>query len=187
MLGDGDGLKSPYVKGAKHLKWNPGAPGVIVLAGVKAGKVILWHYIDGKRWNAKTASECYAGPVLKCLKKHYPTRRSYTILEDNDPVGFKSKLAEKTKADLKMKMFPIPKRSPQLMVLDFAIWHEVNTRMRAQEKKWRVTKKETRAGYLKRLRRTAMNLPASFVSKSIRSLKRRSQALYDAKGGQIEG
>ena len=185
--GDGDGLKAPYVKGKKDLKWNPGAQGVLVLAGVKANKVVLWHYLDGKTWNAKEASDSYSGPILECLKRSYPTRRSFRILEDNDPVGFKTKLAEKTKREKKLQVFAIPKRSPDFNVLDYAIWEHVNRNMRRQESKWRGNKKESRKAYLERLRRTALRLPPSVVRKSVRSLKRRCQQVYDAEGGHIEG
>lgn len=157
------------------------------MAGVKANKVVLWHYLDGKTWNAKEASDSYSGPILQCLKKSYPTRRSFRILEDNDPVGFKTKLAEKTKREKKLQVFAIPKRSPDFNVLDYAIWAHVNRNMRRQESKWRGNKKESRKAYLERLRRTALRLPPSVVRKSVRSLKRRCQQVYDAEGGHIEG
>ena len=42
--------------------------------------------------SAKAAADAYEGPVKKALQKAYPDKKSYTVLEDNDPVGFKSEL-----------------------------------------------------------------------------------------------
>ena len=71
------------------MKYNTGARGVKVLAGIGNGRVLLWHYIDG-RWNGGEAARCYEGPMANALKTAYPAKRSYNILEDNDPTGFKS-------------------------------------------------------------------------------------------------
>jgi len=184
--GDGDGLKDPYVKSRKDLKYNTGARGVMVLAGVGKGKVLLWEYLHKKRWNAKTAAEMYEGPMAKALRKAYPRRRSFKVLEDNDPSGFKTKKATVSKKRAKISSFDLPKRSPQLNVLDYAVWSEISTRMRAQERRWPVNKKETREKYLARLRRTALRLPPKFINSSIKNMKERCQRLHKAKGGHIE-
>ena len=73
----------------------------------------------------------------------------------------------------KIDEFNIPKRSPDLNVCDYALWAEVNKRMRAQERRWPAAKKEARAHFLARLRRTAMNLPQQFVDDAIGDMKRR--------------
>ena len=82
--------------------------------------------------------------------------------------------------------FEIPNRSPQLNVLDYAIWARINQRMRKQELRWPVNKKETRQEYLARLRRTAKRLPPKFINKSIMNMKARCHRLFKAEGGQIE-
>ena len=82
--------------------------------------------------------------------------------------------------------FTIPKRSPDLNVCDFSLWKEVNRRMRAQEKSWGNGKRETRAVFLARLRRTAMRLPRNFVLKSIGDMWRRCRLLGAAGGGHFE-
>ena len=71
-------------------------------------------------------------------------------------------------------------------VCDYALWAEVNRRMRRQERFWPESKKETRATYLKRLRRTALRLPASFCDKSIKDMRRRCRLLFEAKGKHFE-
>ena len=71
-------------------------------------------------------------------------------------------------------------------VLDYAVWAEISTRMRAQERRWPVNKKETREKFLASLRRTGLRLPPQFMNSSIENLKERCQRLHKAKGGHIE-
>jgi len=58
--------------------------------------------------------------------------------------------------------------------------------MRAQEKAWADSKKETRKEFLARLRRTAMRLPSSFVQRAIGNMTRRCEKLKAAKGFHFE-
>ena len=90
------------------------------------------------------------------------------------------------KDDCKIEVFEIPKRSPDLNVLDYAIWSKVETLMRAQERGWPDSKRETREQFEKRLDRTALMLDPAFINKCILSLKERCKRLYDAKGGLFE-
>ena len=107
-------------------------------------------------------------------------------MEDNDPTGFKSGKGEVAKSAAGIEVFSIPKRSPQLNVCDYALWAEVNRRMRRQEERWPVQKKETRAAYLVRLRRTALRLPKAFIDKSIGNMKVRCERLLAARGRHFE-
>ena len=84
-----------------------------------------------------------------------------------------------------MKVFRIPKRPPDLNVLDFSIWAEVERRMRLQERKMR-DKRENRSKFEERLDRTAFALPSVSVKRSVGALMRRCQLLYDAEGGLFE-
>ena len=92
------------------------------------------------------------------------------------------------KAKEEMKLIPlrIPKRSPDLNVLDYAIWSEVERRMRNQEQHFPAGKTETREQFKIRLARTARNLSSSFISKSIQDMAVRCKKLFDAKGGLFE-
>ena len=184
--GLGDGLKDPYVKFSSTLKYNTGARGVMVLAAMAPSGVILWEYVKAPRWNGAVAAQMYKGALLTALKKTYPGRSQLKILEDNDPAGFKSSKGMQAKKESRIKTFDIPKRSPQLNVCDYALWSEVNKRMRRQERLWPESKKETRAAYLTRLRRTALRLPGSFCEKSIKDMRRRSRLLFKAKGKHFE-
>ena len=77
-------------------------------------------------------------------------------------------------------------RSPDLNVLDYAIWAEVEKRLRKQERNMPDAKHETRAQFEQRLDRTARNLPEAFINKSIGDLQKRCKLLYKAKGGLFE-
>ena len=85
-----------------------------------------------------------------------------------------------------MKVLEIPKRSPCLNVCDYFLWTEVNRRMRQQEQKFPCGKRETRTGFLSRLRRTALSLPSNVVSAAVGDMKRRCFRLVAAAGGNIE-
>ena len=166
-------------------KYNTGAPGVKVLAGVGNGKVLLWEYLEGQ-WGGEAASAAYRGPIAKVLKSEYPGRKSFTILEDNDPSGFKSSSGRAAKEASKISVLEIPKRSPCLNVCDYSLWSAVNRRMREQEQAFPVAKREKRVAFLKRLRRTALGLPSDVVASAVGDMKRRCVRLQKANGGNIE-
>ena len=83
-------------------------------------------------------------------------------------------------------MHAIPKRSPDLNVLDYAVWSNINKRMRQQEAKWPATKRETRREYLDRLKKTAVNTSKPFLLKAVGDMKKRCGLLLKAKGGLFE-
>lgn len=181
----GQGLSKGHTKPVTKTKFNPGATGIKVLAGVGKGRVLVWEYLDGP-WGGSAAAKAYTGPIKKALQTAFPGRTKFTVLEDNDPSGFKSGLGVAAKADVGIDAFEIPKRSPCLNVLDYHIWAEVNKRMRAQEQKFPAAKRESRTAFLNRLRRTALGLPTEQVASSVGDMKRRCTRLLAAKGGHIE-
>ena len=182
----GQGLSKGYTKPLTKTKFNTGAKGVQVLAGVGNGRVLLWEYLDGKQWSAKTASEVYKGPIAKKLKSVFPRRAKFLVLEDNDPSGFKSKLGQEAKNEAKISTLDIPKRSPCLNVCDYFLWSNVNRRMREQEGSWPASRKESREEFLKRLRRTAVATSLSTVRPAVGDTKRRCARFLAAGGGNIE-
>ncbi len=107
-------------------------------------------------------------------------------MEDSDPSGNRSGKGRDAKEASKLTVFEIPKRSPDLNVLDYAVWSEIERRMREQERKQPDTKKETRKEFAKRLDRTAAKLTTAFIDKSIGDMRRRCQLLFKAKGGLFE-
>jgi hypothetical protein len=181
----GQGLDENYVVLPKDLRYNTGARSCRIAAAVGGGKVLLWHEV-GPRWSGKKAADVYKGPLRSALLKRYPRSKSWLLLEDNDPTGFKSTAGIHAKRQAKIKVFEIPKRSPDLSVCDYALWTKVNSIMRKQERKFRKSKRETRQEYINRLRRVALSLPKSFIDNSIGDMGRRCNRLYAAKGGHFE-
>ena len=181
----GQGLSKGHTKPLTKTKYNPGAVGVKVLAGVGNGKVLLWEYLDGP-WGGAAASAAYRGPIKDTLSAEFPGRKTFNVLEDNDPSGFKSGLGIAAKKKVGIKAFVIPKRSPCLNVCDYHLWAEVNKRMRIQEQKFPAGKRESRAAFLARLRRTALRLPPAQIAAAVGDMKRRCTRLVAAAGFHIE-
>ena len=127
-----------------------------------------------------------AGPLARALKSHWPGSRKWCVLEDNDPSGFKSSKGINAKAGVGIEVFAIPPRSPDLNPCGFALWAEINSRMRKQELHWPPGRHETRDAYIGRLRRTAARLPRAFIEQSIGDMARRCQRLYAARGQHFE-
>ena len=157
-----------------------------MLVGVGSGRVLLWEYTDGRRWSGSVAAEMYKGPIKAVLEKAYPNKAKFKILEDNDPTGFRSKAGIAAKQKAGLSVLEILRRSPELNMCDYALWQEVNKRMRKQEKRCAPGFRESRANFLMRLRRTALRLPSSFINTSLKNMKQRCQKLVDAEGGHIE-
>lgn len=181
----GQGLDEAYVVIPKDLRYNPGAKSVRIAGSVGGGRVRLWHEV-GKRWSGSVAAKVYEGPLASSLRAQCPNKRSWKVLEDNDPTGFKSNAGEAAKRKAKIRIFEIPKRSPDLSVLDYAVWKQVTRKMRAQERKFPRSKRETRAEYIARLRKVAMSLPRQFIDDAIGNMVTRCRRLYDAQGGHFE-
>ena len=87
--------------------------GVNLVAGIIKGKVRIWHYFDGV-WNASKAAEVYKKVVPPALVRAHGKKRSYTVLEDIDPTGYKSSKAVQAKVALNVVPIEIPKYSPDL-------------------------------------------------------------------------
>ena len=126
----------------------------------------------------------YKGPLIKALRKAWPGKRSYSVLEDNDPTGYKSSQDKAGKRESNIVTDELPKRSPGLNVLDYSLWHAINARMRVQEASFPSGKRETQAEFLARLRKTALGLPQREVGKAVQDMRRRV-ALVLARNGKL--
>ena len=149
-------VEGHLVKPKKTLKYP--AQGVMVTAAVIAGRIRMMHVVNG-RWNAAQASNMYEGPLVKALEKAFPEHAAkagakWLVLEDNDPSGYKAKSVEAKKAELGIHVLQLPPRSPDLNVLDYSLWHEINVRLRKQESVFPASKKEPKQQFVDRLRRT---------------------------------
>ena len=67
-----------------------------------------------------------------------------------------------------------------------AVWAEISRRLRQQERNFPRNKKESKADFIERLRKTAMGLPTSVVRKAVDSMERRCKQIQEAKGGLID-
>ena len=173
------------VRPKKTLKFP--AKSMQVTAAVIKGRIRLWHYVPG-RWNAEAAAKMYSGPLLKTMQKAFPSKArsgkaTWHVLEDNDPSGYKSRKAVAAKKAAGIVTDDLPPRSPDLNVLDYSLWHEINVRMRAQEQQFSKAKVESSDEYLGRLRRTALLLPSSLVQRCVGDMARRVRMVVSAKGG----
>lgn len=177
-----DALKPHLVKPKGTVKFP--APSVMVTAAVIKGRVRMWHVVRGP-WNGQAAADMYEGPLRKAVEKAYPGKRCWTVMEDNDPAGYKSRKGMDAKRRAKLVSLDLPKRSPDCNPLDYSLWRAINNRMRSQEKAFSKTFKETKPQYLQRLRGVAMSLPTSVVKKAVGDMRRRVKELVDKKGGLI--
>ena len=132
----------------KH-KFNAGGH-VHILAGICGDKVVLWEEIGGK-WGGQRAADMYAGPIKQVLQRRRPGKRSWLIMEDNDPAGFKSTKGKEAKKDNKMRTLDQPAYSPNLNPLDFSIWSAIEKEALARR-----TPRETMTQYKTRLRKIAL-------------------------------
>ena len=73
-----------------------------------------------------------------------------------------------------------------MSVLDYAIWKFITRRMRAQERNFSPSKRETRNAYIERLRQAAMSISKKRIGKAIANMKSRCELLYRARGGHFE-
>ena len=165
------------------------APGVTVTAAIIRGRVRVWHY--SKKWNGQEAAAFYK-VLSKAMKKAYPEHAAkpcatWSVLEDNDPAGFKSSKARAAKKECGIITDDLPPRSPALNPLDYAVWSLINKAMRVQERKFRATKKETMDEFKARLRKTALGMRTSLISKCVGDMRRRCGMILQTKppGGPI--
>ena len=177
-------LSSAHVKPSKAQKQNTGARSVMIACAVGSGRILMWHEVKGA-WNGDAAATMYGGPLRTNLQRAAPRKRAWDVMEDNDPSGYKSRKAVAAKEVAGIRTISLPPRSPDLNPLDYSIWAEINKRMRLQEKKWPASKREDRQDYLDRLRRTARNLPATYIEKTVGALARRCEQVIKARGGHF--
>ena len=144
----------------------------------------MWKVIEGP-WNGAAAASMYKDTLAPALRRQKPDRRRFRILEDNDPSGYKSRVGIAAKVAAKIDVVALPPRSPDLNPVDYGLWAAVNRRMRAQEKTFKPSFKESRCAHLARLRRVAVTMPASFLTPLVKSMKRRCSAVAAANGGHI--
>ena len=175
-----EGLKKGFTKPDKRKHHRNTGANVNVFAAIIGRRVRVWHYVPGV-WSGSAAEKVYRDELAPALKRHRGTKRQYTLLEDNDPTGFKSNVAKGAKAELKLQPLEFPTYSPDINPLDYALWDEVERRMAACTP----PRVESMQEFKGRLRRVALTIPADVVSKMLCSMKGRMQSIHDVAGGHI--
>ena len=90
------------------------------------------------RWCTQAAAHMYKNVFARAMEKAFPFKRHrLTIIEDTDPIGYKSRAGEQAEMKANIVVDSLPKRSPDLNVLNYSSWSEINRRMRAQERSLR--------------------------------------------------
>ena len=74
------------------------------------------------RWSGATAAALYTDVIKPALQGSHGAKRRYCISEDNDPAGNRSSAGKRAKVAAKIEVLRLPKRSPDLNVLDFSVW-----------------------------------------------------------------
>ena len=176
-----EGLRKNYTKpNPKRNRRNLGGK-INVCAGVRNNRIVLWKYLEGK-WNGEAAAEIYNNDIKKLFQRVCPNKARPTILEDNDPTGYKSGVAVAAKRRLKYNVLPLPRYSPDLNPLDFCIWADIERRALNGSPK---TGRESVEAYKVRLRKVAMATSRAMIKRAVLSMSTRVQAVYDAEGGHI--
>lgn len=181
----GQGVAKGHVRPRKATSGTFGAKSVLVGVAICAKKVLMCHVVDGK-WNGAAAAKMYSSSLVPALRKAYPSKSRFLVLEDNDPTGYKATVAKQAKREGNVDVFELPKRSPDLNPLDYGFWEAVNKRLRRQEKLFAANKKEEPEEFVARLRRTTMRMPPQVLGPLIKSMKRRCVAVKAARGENFE-
>ena len=148
-----------------------------------SGKVFYVKY-EGK-WNAKKCTEVY-GKLAKLLQQHVGKKREYRVLQDNDPSGFKTNLAEEFARENSMVMPPVPKYSPDLVVCDFYLHKVVKDGVLARLAKLQ-RKTMSNADHDEIVQDVVKGLDRSEVRRAVGSLKGRIDRVKRAGGWHING
>lgn len=166
-------------KPRKTMKCSSGQLPVQVTAGVHFSGAVFFSITSG-RWNARSAKAMYRKLNKFMEKKGVPKY----VCEDNDPAGYSSKLAIRTKQELNMTVLKLPKRSPELQPLDYSVWAHVEKVMAKNNENLlkRGVWKESRDEYLGRLRKAFLRLPKRYLENTIDDVKCRVSLMQRLRG-----
>ena len=89
------------------------------------------------------------------------------------------------KAASRISTLDFSRRSPDLNVLDYSLWRAINARVRKRELAVAAGKRESQEEREARLRKVALSMPASVVTRAIKDVARRVHALRVATGRLI--
>jgi hypothetical protein len=172
-----EGKEAAYIVPKTKHNRPSGVPSFEVTAAVAKDRIIMWREAPGP-WGGKAAAAMYKD-LGKSLRRTRPGDSSFRLVEDGDPKGYQSNLGKNAKKEQGIVSWKLPPRTPQLMPLDFCLWHEIERRVLQEKKKG----KESIANYKARVKRVALSLPKSIVKACLLSMKQRMKNIVDADGG----
>ena len=173
-------VRKPHPK-CKH---NTGQKSIQVTVGVGKQGVLFVKLLPPK-WNTQTAVEMYEDLARTVRAKLGLTaNQRITILEDNDPSGYKTQGAQACKTRLKLDVFQIPPRRPDLSVMDYSIWKSIIERLNKENLTLsrRRDFSENRDQYIGRLKRAILDTPPATIRNSIGDMVRRCKKLVETNG-----
>ena len=174
-----EGVRKGFTKpNPKRQRVNTGGK-VDVCGAIIGGRIRMWHYLP-KTWNAGVAADLYEQTILPALVRHRGRKPKYLVVEDNDPVGYKSRKAIAVKRRYGIETLEWPRYSPDLNPLDFHVWDAVE-----EQALLSLSGPTTIKAYKAKLRRIAFALPEASIRKAVLEMRTRAQDIYEAEGGDI--
>jgi len=119
---------------------------------------------------------------MKAMKKNRGEKKSYTMVEDNDPVGNKSGEAVSAKRAFNITAVQFPRYSPDLNPMDYFLWQEVEKRMAKNAPK----RLESVQAFKARLKRTALAIPEGIMRKGVSNMKERVKNCFGKCGKHVD-
>ena len=158
----------------------------VICAVIGSSQRVFIHEFHG-RWCAAEAKIMYQ-KLREFVDRAYPSREkeNWKIVEDGDPAGFRSSLGVRTKGELGFSQIPLPPNSPDLQLLDYAVWSAANRVLRKQERGMQKGVVESKKSHKKRIRSALTGLKKDFLKKSQRSMARRLKQCFKAQGGHFK-
>ena len=104
------------------------------------------------------------------------------VIRDNDPKGYDSGAGLQAERDCYVPVVPLPKRSPNVMPLDFTFHHTLKAVLKEETKNWAPNITETRNDFKARVLAAYASLTEEQIKKGCGDMKRRLQSMYDAGG-----
>jgi len=154
------------------------------MAVVANGRIRRFIHVEGK-WKTDTWIALLEGRVKTAVRASGATH----VFRDGDPHAFNTYRGRAAESAFEWTTVQLTPRSPDLMPLDYALWTEIQRRMRECElakleddETWH----ETPAQFWARLERTALGLDKATVDKCTAHMRKRLAALKDAKGAHID-
>ena len=83
------GFRNAYVKPSRWLKQSTGRSTVRIRPGLGQDRVLVQEYLPPEVCNGYAARRVCSAPVHSALQRACPGSRTYDLLDDDDPSGFK--------------------------------------------------------------------------------------------------